>query len=175
MLVMARQRRASLLDALASCGIELLPVCDCNEARRMPDTQPAAQVVVTDTALPDGDWRRVLEMVVQGRGNIEVVVSLRLSGHTIWTDVLEHGGHEVLVEPYQHGEVQRIRKTVAPTEWYLHYRHPFHPNVCRSRRLYSGFTIAHPSPGSAQIGIRLCFGRFSAKKAAHLNETWISK
>jgi hypothetical protein len=32
MLVMDRERRLSLLDALESCGIELMPVCDCNEA-----------------------------------------------------------------------------------------------------------------------------------------------
>src|SRR5438445_13332444 len=62
MLVMALKRRLPLLDALESCGIGVLPVCDCNEARRMLETQPRVQAVVTDTALPDGDWRRVLEI-----------------------------------------------------------------------------------------------------------------
>jgi len=108
MLVMARDSRRPLLDALESCGVEVLPVCDCNEARRMLESQPPAQVVVTDTALPDGDWRRVLEIVAQGCANIEVVVCSRLGDHTLWMDVLEQGGYDVLVEPYQHDEVQRI-------------------------------------------------------------------
>jgi len=113
MLVMARERRPPLLDALESCGVEVLSVCDCNEARRMFEAQPPVQVVVTDTALADGDWRRVLEIVVQGCPNIEVVVSLRLSDHALWMDVLEQGGYDVLAEPYQHKEVQRIVEAAA--------------------------------------------------------------
>ena len=34
---------------------DVLPVCDCNEARRMLETQPLVQVVVTDARLPR--WR----------------------------------------------------------------------------------------------------------------------
>ncbi len=54
MLVMAQERRLSLLGALESCGIEVLPVYHCNEAHRMLGTHPLVHVVVTDTALPDG-------------------------------------------------------------------------------------------------------------------------
>jgi len=57
MLIMARERRLPLLAALESCGIDVLPVCDCNEGRRMLEIQPQVQVVLTDAALPDGDWR----------------------------------------------------------------------------------------------------------------------
>ena len=112
MLVMARERRLPLLDALESCGIEVLPVCDCNEARRMLETQPLVQVVVTDTALPDGDWRRVLE-IVEGREKIEVVVCSRLGDPKLWLDILERGGYDVLVNPYQHEEVGRIVEAAA--------------------------------------------------------------
>jgi DNA-binding NtrC family response regulator len=108
MLVMDRERRLPLLDALESCGIEVLPVCDCNEARRMLETKPPVQVVITDSALPDGNWRRVLEIVAQECTNIEVVVSLRLGDSTLWLDVLEQGGYDVLVEPYQDEEIRRI-------------------------------------------------------------------
>jgi hypothetical protein len=57
MLVMARERHSTLLDALESCGIEVLPVCDCSEARRMLEAQPIVQVVVTDARLGRG-WKR---------------------------------------------------------------------------------------------------------------------
>jgi DNA-binding NtrC family response regulator len=113
MLVMARERRPRLLHALESCGIEVLPVGDCHEAHRMLGTHPPVQVVVTDTALPDGDWRKVFEIVAQGCETTEVVVSLRLGDDMLWLDVLEQGGYDVLVEPYQRVEVQRIVEAAA--------------------------------------------------------------
>jgi two-component system chemotaxis response regulator CheY len=113
MLVMAPERSLPLLDALESCGIEVLPVCDCSEARRMLETEAPVQVVVTDTTLPDGDWRRVLEIVERGYPNIEVIVCSRLGDHTLWLDVLEQGGYDVLVEPFEHEEVRRIVEAAA--------------------------------------------------------------
>ena len=113
MLIMARERHKPLLDALECCGIEVVPVCDCNEARRMLETQPAVQVVVTDTALPDGDWRQVFEIVAQGRRRIEVIVCSHLGDYDLWLDVLEHGGYDVLAEPYQLEEVRRIVESAA--------------------------------------------------------------
>jgi hypothetical protein len=75
MLVMDGERRAPLLGVLESCGVEVLAVCDCSEARRLLETRPPVRVVVTDTSLPDGDWRRVLEIVEQELSpKIEVVV-----------------------------------------------------------------------------------------------------
>ena len=113
MLVMAQERRSTLVDALESCGIEVLPVRDCNEARRMLEAYPLVQAVVTDTTLPDGDWQRVLEIVEQGRRRIEVVVCSRLGDPKLWLDVLEQGGYDVLVQPYQREEIQRIVEAAA--------------------------------------------------------------
>ena len=113
MLIMARERRLPLLGAIESCGIEVVPVCDCNEARRMLETQPMVQVVVTDARLHDGDWRRVLEIVDQGHRKIEVVVCSRLGDPKLWLDVLEQGGYDVLVQPYQREEIQRIVEAAA--------------------------------------------------------------
>jgi len=110
---MALECRLPLVDALESCGIEVLSVGDCNEARRMLESQPAVQVVVTDTALPDGDWRRVLEIVRQSSPNVEVIVRSRLADPKLWLDVLEQGGYDVLVEPYQCADVQRIVEGAA--------------------------------------------------------------
>ena len=118
MLVMAGERRLPLLDVLESCGIEVLPVCDCNAAHRMLGTQPPVHVVVTDTALPDGDWRRVLEIVTQVSANIEVIVCSRLGDHKLWLDVLEQGGYDVLVEPYRHEEVRRTLEVAASRSYF---------------------------------------------------------
>jgi DNA-binding NtrC family response regulator len=108
MLVMAQERGSTLVNALESCGFDVLSVCDCNEARRMLETKPAVQVVVTDARLDDGDWRGVLEIVEQGRGKVEVVVCSRLGDPKLWLDVLEQGGYDLLVQPYQREEIKRI-------------------------------------------------------------------
>lgn len=112
-LIMVRERRPSLLEALEACGFDVLPVCDCSEARRILETEPKVQVVVTDTVLPDGDWRRVLEIVAHSYPNIEVVVSSLLGDHKLWIDVLEQGAYDVLVEPYECEEVRRIVEAAA--------------------------------------------------------------
>ena len=113
MLVMARELRQPLLDTLHSCGVEVLAVSDCNEAVQTLDTQQQFQVVLTDAALPDGDWRRVLEIVERRRRKIQVVVCSRLGDPKLWLDVLEEGGYDVLVEPYRREEIQRIVKSAA--------------------------------------------------------------
>jgi DNA-binding NtrC family response regulator len=113
MLVMAQERRSTLVNALETCGFDVLPACDCNEARRMLETQPLVQVVVTDARLHDGDWRRVFEIVERGRRKIEVVVCSRLGDPKLWLDVLEQGGYDVLVEPFEREEVQRIVEAAA--------------------------------------------------------------
>jgi len=108
---MAQERRLPLLDVLESCGIEVVPACNCNEARRMLETQ--VQVVLTDRVLPDGDWRAVLEIVAQDLANVQVVVCSRLGDHTLLIDVLEQGAYDVLVEPYQCEEVRRVLEAAA--------------------------------------------------------------
>jgi DNA-binding NtrC family response regulator len=113
MLVVAQERRSTLVEVLESCGFDVLPVRDCNEARRMLEAQPAVQVVVTDARLHDGDWRRVFELVERGRRKIEVVVCSRLGDPKLWLDVLDQGGYDLLVEPFQHEEVRRIVEAAA--------------------------------------------------------------
>jgi DNA-binding NtrC family response regulator len=91
----------------------VLAMRNCSAARRMFDAQPLVQVVVTDAVLNDGDWRRVLAMVTQGRRRIEVVVCSRLCDPKLWLDVVEEGGYDVLVEPFDHEEVRRIVEGAA--------------------------------------------------------------
>ena len=113
MLIMAQERRLPLLAALESCGIDVLLVCNCNEGRRMLEIRPQVQVVLTDAALPDGDWQGVLQIVAEAGVDIEVVVCSRLGDHKLWIDVLEQGAYDVLVEPFECEEVRRIVEAAA--------------------------------------------------------------
>ncbi len=119
MLIMARECRLPLLEALETCGIDVLPVGDCNEARRVLETQLQVQVVLTDTALPDGDWRKALQIVAQSRPSVEVIVCSRLGDRRLWIDVLGQGACDLLAEPYQREEIQRILEAAAARS-YMH-------------------------------------------------------
>jgi DNA-binding response OmpR family regulator len=132
MLVMARERRIPLLDLLESCGIEVVSACDCNEARRMLETQPPVQTVLTDRALPDGDWREVLEIVAQGRAYVQVVVCSRLGDHTLLIDVLEQGGYDVLVEPYRREEIRRVLEAAAARSYTCSHQATSKPKAARA-------------------------------------------
>jgi len=112
LLVMPRNRRLTLLEQLENCS-EVLAVCDCNEARRVLWSRLPVQVVLTDTALPDGDWRSVLDNVLQAEKNAEVIVCTRLADVGLWCDALQRGVYDLLVEPYQWEEVQRIVERAA--------------------------------------------------------------
>src|SRR5437867_3596614 len=52
LLVMARESRLPLFEQLEGCGIEVLPVSTCQEARRALASSLSVQVVTADTALP---------------------------------------------------------------------------------------------------------------------------
>lgn len=69
--------------------------------------------MLTDAVLPDGDWRRVLEIVAHTCPNIEVVVSSRLGDDKLWIEVMEQGAYDLLVEPYESKEVRRIVEAAA--------------------------------------------------------------
>jgi hypothetical protein len=87
MLVMAQERRSALVEALETCGFEVLPVCDCHEARRMLETEPLVQVVVTDARLHDGDWRRVIEIVARSRSSFVHAWAIPNCGSMSWIRV----------------------------------------------------------------------------------------
>jgi DNA-binding NtrC family response regulator len=132
MLVMAQERRITLLHLLESCGIEVVRACNCNEARRMLETQPPVQAVVTDRALPDGDWREVLEIVAQGCAYVQVVVCSRLGDHTLLIDVLEQGGYDVLIEPYEREEVRRVLEAAAARSYTCSHQATSKPKAARA-------------------------------------------
>jgi DNA-binding NtrC family response regulator len=113
LLVMARESRLLLLEALESCGIDVMPVCDCREARQALETQAQVQVVLTDAVLRDGDWRAVLAIAAQAPAKVEVIVCPRRGELRRWTGALKEGAYDLLVEPYQPDETLRIVEAAA--------------------------------------------------------------
>jgi len=65
-------------------------------------------VTICDTEVQDGDWRALLRNL-QGRTHPpNVIVSSRLADERLWAEVLNLGGYDVLVQPFDRSEVLRV-------------------------------------------------------------------
>ncbi len=108
LLVMNQERSSALVNHLARMDANILTARSCGEAARVLRDEPEVRLVLTDLVLPDGSWFDVLNRVGDVKGDATVVVCARVADERLWTQVLEAGGFDLLVEPYQGHEVQRI-------------------------------------------------------------------
>jgi DNA-binding NtrC family response regulator len=99
LLVMPPNRRGALLRKLETCSREVLAVFNCREARRVFECKLPVDVVFTDAFLPDGDWSDVIEAAGKNGIQAKVVVCTTLAHANLKPQVLERGGHDLLVTP----------------------------------------------------------------------------
>ena len=144
LLVMPEDRRRSLVKCLEGCAIEVLPASDCREARRVLQTNPGVQILLTDVALPDGNWADLTAEAERRGTRTEVIICMRMADPMLWIDVLERGAYDVLVEPFHEDEVKRIVNAAAA-------KNRIHPWPVR-RPVQSA---SEPAPGEEAV---LCGG-----------------
>ncbi len=113
LLVMTPERRSPLLERLQACGVEVLPVAGCGEARQILRQRPSLHVVLTDEALPDGNWSSVLQEVWRNEIPAATIVCTRVGDPGPWLPVLARGVYDLLVAPYDDREVRRIIEGAA--------------------------------------------------------------
>ena len=78
----------------------------CDVAFRLVSSRPVS-VIITNDALPDGDWMRILAYS-DARPEPPVIVASRLADERLWAEVLNLGGYDVLVKPFVADEVRRV-------------------------------------------------------------------
>jgi DNA-binding NtrC family response regulator len=67
-------------------------------------------VVLTESALPDGGWLEVLDLV---RETAPVIVTCAVVDHRFWAEVLNRGGYDMLAQPFSENEVRRVLSNVC--------------------------------------------------------------
>ena len=107
LVVMPKERRRPLLQSLESLNFETLLVGNCTEARRLLQTAPPVQVVITQVSLPDGNWCDVLRFLVDSGMEASVVVTSPQADENLWSEVLWRGAYDLLIEPFETDEVRR--------------------------------------------------------------------
>ncbi len=108
LVVMVSEQSRIFVSCLTRLVTRVLTASTCGEASDLLRSEPAVGLVLTGLVLPDGSWCDVLSRTRDLQPEAEVVVCARLADERLWTEVLGAGGFDVLAEPYQDLEVERI-------------------------------------------------------------------
>ena len=111
----AAEDRTSLQRILEQPTWNLRAVEALTLARPMIDELPAG-VVITDSQLPDGCWQDVVLELRRQRLEPMLIVASRLADESLWAEVLNLGGYDVLATPLRATEVIRSL-TLAGQQW----------------------------------------------------------
>ena len=93
--------------------------CRAAIAIAIRDTPP---IVFCDAQLPDGRWTTILDALADQPTAPNVIVTSRVADEQLWAEVLNLGGSDVLVQPFDPEEVFRVISLVANSA----YRMPRH-------------------------------------------------
>jgi DNA-binding NtrC family response regulator len=98
---------ALLSRMLEPTSIHCEYVANCQEARRRLG-QESYGAILTEAYLPDGDWKIVLQYLAVLGISPAVVVTHSFADDRFWAEVLNLGCYDMLAQPFDTREVQRI-------------------------------------------------------------------
>jgi DNA-binding NtrC family response regulator len=102
--------------------LKALPlVLDHVESLRQARTQLQSKeydVLLTESALPDGDWLDALRLAQEFPGDLEVIVTDPLADARFWAEALNLGAYDLLAQPFYEPEVRRILFNACSRPWH---------------------------------------------------------
>ena len=101
------QNRLVILDVFRNSGWRLYQAHDRKQALDCLERHPV-QVVMTTAHLPKWPWKRVLQDLRRMSVPPQLVVTSPLADDALWAEVLNWGGYDVLAEPFERNEVERV-------------------------------------------------------------------
>jgi DNA-binding response OmpR family regulator len=113
----------TLREILDGGGWTLRNASSCDEAVRLVRSETPA-VVTCDHQLPDGSWRDLFKLLAALENPPPMVVVSRNADESLWAEVLNLGGYDVLAKPFERSEVSRVMEMAlrhgrAPVITYL--------------------------------------------------------
>ena len=81
---------------------------DCCDGALELARENSIAVVICECTLPDGNWKRFLDEAFRMQRPPRVIVSSRLADEYLWAEVLNLGGYDVLMTPFDAHEVSRV-------------------------------------------------------------------
>ena len=127
-----RSRLRAILDGTSRA---LYRVSNCDEAVLLLDGLNPS-VVLVEADFPNGDWKRLLDRMLNLQRSPELIVFSCFADDGLWAEVLNRGGYDVLAVPFDANEVLRTISLATGSQ---------------ARKLGSEFS--HPCPASTPSAI----------------------
>src|SRR5215468_488319 len=96
-----------ILEGGASPIAAVLHSPDCEQALgHLYDSR--ISVVMCEALLPDGSWKDLLVGMERTKASPVLVVTSNIADESLWAEVLNLGGYDVLAQPFDREEVTRV-------------------------------------------------------------------
>jgi len=99
--------RALLREICNAAGWRLYEARDRRHAMHFLESNPV-QVVLAESELPNWDWRKVLYDLRRLAHPPQLIVTSRTADDYLWSEVLNIGGYDVLPQPLERDEAERV-------------------------------------------------------------------
>jgi len=99
--------RLLLHEIFRRCGWRLFEARDRRRALECLERNPV-QVVIAESEVRNWNWRRVLSDLRRLPAPPQLVVTSRIADDYLWAEVLNVGGYDVLTQPFEADEVERV-------------------------------------------------------------------
>ena len=99
--------RMLVQDIFRKCGWRLFEAPDRRHALHSLDRNEV-QVVIAESDLPKWNWRKVLTDLRRLAVPPQLVVTSRTADEHLWAEVLNVGAYDVLAQPLDREEVERV-------------------------------------------------------------------
>ena len=93
---------------LESSGIQVNTAHTCGDALLRLWSESPPHLVFTEAQLLDGIWADVLSMTRKSRLPVNVIVVSRIADVNLYVQVLERGGFDFIVPPFEVSELEHI-------------------------------------------------------------------
>jgi DNA-binding response OmpR family regulator len=115
--------------------------------------QHHVSVVLAEPELPDGSWRELLNGMASLSEPPNLIVSSRLADDCLWAEVLNLGGFDVLMTPFEAEEVLRVTFAARHNWEYKKVERPLEKRGLQSARLHlHGNVVMPPDQKAATLG-----------------------
>jgi DNA-binding response OmpR family regulator len=99
--------RAALRDILTAAQWDICEAATLKQALGMLEDRNVG-VAICDAEIGEGVWQAVLSNLHDKATPASLIVTSRLADEHLWAEVLNVGGYDVLVQPFDRGEVLRV-------------------------------------------------------------------
>lgn len=110
------ERFNGLKGALDGLGITTHRARTCKEASFLLKDSNYAELVFTDTSLPDGTWLDVLKLAERSTDYLPVIVMSREANVDLYLNVLDEGAFGFITPPFLAGELAHIIRSAVYQE-----------------------------------------------------------